>query len=77
MCIRDSLRTVERINEIEDSIDKMEDNINNYLLRINEEEITEDESKDVTLLLRPVSYTHLDVYKRQLLTLHKSLLYNI
>ncbi len=49
------LRTVERINEIEDSIDKMEDNINNYLLRINEEEITEDESKDVTLLLRLVS----------------------
>lgn len=49
------LKKVERINDTEDSIDKMEDRINNYLLKINEEEITEDESKDVTLLLRLVS----------------------
>lgn len=49
------LKKVERINDTEDAIDKMEDRINNYLLKINEEEITEDESKDVTLLLRLVS----------------------
>ncbi len=49
------LKTVERVNEVEDAIDKMEDRISNYLLRINEEEITEDESKNVTLLLRLVS----------------------
>ena len=49
------LKVVERVNEIEDSIDKMEDRLNEYLLKINEEEITEEESKNVTFLLRLVS----------------------
>ena len=46
---------MQRIREREDSIDKMEDKINNYLVKLNDCELTESESKKVTHLLRVVS----------------------
>ena len=48
-------KAVERINEREAAIDKMEDRVNNYLVQISENEITDQESKEVTMLLRLVT----------------------
>ncbi len=48
-------KVVERITERENAIDRMEDRVNNYLIRISENEITDEESKEVTMLLRLVT----------------------
>lgn len=48
-------KTVERIREFEDAIDRMEDRLNNYLLKLTDRELTEYESKDVTQILHVVS----------------------
>ena len=48
-------KAVERITERENAIDRMEDRVNNYLIRISENEITDEESKEVTMLLRLVT----------------------
>ncbi len=48
-------KRVERIREREDAIDRMEDRVNNYLLKLTDCELDEAESKQVTHLLRVVS----------------------
>ena len=48
----DSLRLAEEIQKREREIDIREDQLNNYLNHIGEEELTEPEQKDLTLLLR-------------------------
>lgn len=48
-------KAVDRINEREAAIDKMEDRVNNYLVQISENEISDLESKEVTMLLRLVT----------------------
>jgi phosphate:Na+ symporter len=45
------LKAVERIREVENSIDKMEDRLSAYLLRLTERELTETESKGISELL--------------------------
>ena len=45
------LKAVERIKEVENSIDKMEDRLSAYLLRLTERELTEPESKGISELL--------------------------
>ncbi|MCI5801239.1 MAG: Na/Pi cotransporter family protein [Oscillospiraceae bacterium] len=45
------LKAVERIKEVENSIDKMEDRLSAYLLRLTERELTETESKGISELL--------------------------
>ena len=44
-----------RINEYEDAIDKMEDRLGNYLLRLNDGKLSENESRDITELLHIIS----------------------
>lgn len=48
-------KLAERIREREDTIDKMEDKVNNYLVKLTDCELTDQESKQVTHLLRVVS----------------------
>lgn len=48
-------KRVERIREREEAIDRMEDKVNNYLLKLTDCELDESESKQVTHLLRVVS----------------------
>lgn len=48
-------QTVDRIREYESAIDKMEDNLNIYLTKIADRELTESESRDVTLILHLLS----------------------
>ena len=48
-------KLAERIREREDAIDKMEDKVNNYLVKLTDRELTDQESKQVTHLLRVVS----------------------
>ena len=48
-------KLAERIREGEDAIDKMEDKVNNYLVKLTDRELTDQESKQVTHLLRVVS----------------------
>ncbi len=48
-------KRVERIKEREEAIDRMEDRVNNYLLKLTDCELDEIESKQVTHLLRVVS----------------------
>lgn len=48
-------KTAQKIREYEDAIDKMEDKVNNYLVKLNDCELTEPESKKITHLLRVVS----------------------
>ncbi|MDD2954682.1 MAG: Na/Pi cotransporter family protein [Oscillospiraceae bacterium] len=45
------LKAVERIREVENSIDKMEDRLSAYLLKLTERELTETESKRISELL--------------------------
>lgn len=45
-------KTAQKIREYEDAIDKMEDKVNNYLVKLNDCELTEPESKKITHLLR-------------------------
>lgn len=45
-------KVVEKIEENEDTVDRMEDKINNYLLSLTGEELTPEESRDVTRLLK-------------------------
>lgn len=45
-------KKVETINETEDAIDKMEDRLNNYLIELTNEELTTEESRNVSLLLK-------------------------
>lgn len=45
-------KSVEKIKENEDTIDRMEDKINNYLLSLTGEELTNEESREVTRLLK-------------------------
>lgn len=45
-------KKVESINETEDIIDRMEDGINNYLLKLTNANLSERESRDVTHLLK-------------------------
>lgn len=49
------IKLAERIREREDAIDKMEDKVNNYLVKLTDRELTDQESKQVTHLLRVVS----------------------
>lgn len=49
------LKLAERVREREDSIDKMEDKVNNYLVKLTDCELTDQESKQITHLLRVVS----------------------
>ncbi len=44
-------KAVERIRENEDTIDKLEDRLNNYLILLNDCELSESENRDVTALL--------------------------
>ena len=48
-------KLAERIRERENAIDKMEDKVNNYLVKLTDRELTDQESKQVTHLLRVVS----------------------
>ncbi len=48
-------KAVERIREFEDSIDRMEDRLGNYLLKLTDRELTDHESKDVTQILHIIS----------------------
>lgn len=48
-------KSYERFKEYEDIIDKMEDRLSNYLLKLNEREINENESREVTELLHIIS----------------------
>ncbi len=48
-------KLAERIREREDAIDKMEDKVNNYLVKLTDCELTDQESKQITHLLRVVS----------------------
>lgn len=48
-------KKVERIREYEDAIDRMEDKVNNYLLRLTDCELTDHESRTITHLLKLVS----------------------
>lgn len=48
-------KSVERIKEYEASIDRLEDRLNAYLIRVTDCELTETESRDVTLLLHLLS----------------------
>ena len=48
-------KTVERIKEYEGTIDKLEDKLNNYLLKISELELTDTEGRSVTALLHLLS----------------------
>lgn len=45
-------KVVESINEVEDTIDRMEDGLNNYLLRLNAESLTERDSHDISYLMK-------------------------
>ena len=53
--VRYDQKTVDRINEYENTIDKLEDRLNQYLLEISGLELTENESKTVTALLHLLS----------------------
>lgn len=48
-------KLAERVREREDSIDKMEDKVNDYLIKLTDRELTDQESKQITHLLRVVS----------------------
>lgn len=48
-------KSVERIKEYEDAIDRMEDKLNDYLLKLNNRELTEEDSRTVTMLLHVLS----------------------
>ncbi len=48
-------RKVEQIMEFENSLDRMEDRLGNYLVKLADIDITEEESKDVTYLLHLIS----------------------
>lgn len=48
-------KCVDRIKEYEDAIDRMEDKLSGYLLKVNECELTDAENRDVTALLHMVS----------------------
>lgn len=49
------MKTADRINEYENAIDKMEDKLNNYLLLLNDCELTDDENRSLTLILHLLS----------------------
>ncbi len=49
------LKAMERIKEAENTIDKMEDRLSDYLLKISAKELTEPESRAVTKLLKLMS----------------------
>ena len=66
MCIRDSFRTGDVVVLYERNHDS--DNVTNQMVfKGNIEQITDTELR-IRLRATPVSYTHLDGYKRQLLT---------
>lgn len=48
-------KQLENINEYENTIDRMEDKINNYLLKLADHELTDNESHTITYLLKLVS----------------------
>ncbi len=48
-------KAAERIREYEDTIDRLEDKLNNYLLQISELELTDAESRSVTAMLHLLS----------------------
>ena len=48
-------KAVERIKEYEETIDRLEDKLNNYLLQISELELTDAESRSVTAMLHLLS----------------------
>ena len=48
-------KTVDRIKEYEEAIDRMEDKLNGYLIRLTDCQLTEDESRDVTAILHLLS----------------------
>ncbi|MBC8571064.1 Na/Pi cotransporter family protein [Zongyangia hominis] len=48
-------KTTERIKENENIIDKMEDRLDNYLLRLTEKDLTEPESREISELLQVMS----------------------
>ena len=48
-------KKVERINEVEDMLDRMEDKLSGYLLRLSSQDLTEKDSKAVSELLHVVS----------------------
>ncbi len=48
-------KKVESINEFENAIDRMEDKINNYLIKLTDFELTDVESRNITYLLKLVS----------------------
>lgn len=48
-------KKAESINEFEDAIDRMEDKANNYLIKLTDCELTDDESRTITYLLKLVS----------------------
>ena len=45
------LKTVERLNETEDVVDKMEDRVETYLLKLSEKKLTDNESRSISELL--------------------------
>lgn len=45
-------KKIENIRETEDAIDKMEDRLNDYLLKLTNQELTEEEGRAVTLMLK-------------------------
>lgn len=47
-----NIKSVENIKENEDTIDRMEDKINNYLLSLTGSELTNEENRDITRLLK-------------------------
>lgn len=49
------LKQAESIREVEDVIDRMEDRLNNYLLKLTDKELTEAENKNITHLLKLIS----------------------
>ena len=77
--------TADRVIEIEDEVDRFEDKLGTYLVKISGKNLTIEEGHTVSMLLHSlndferisdhavnilaVSYTHLDVYKRQIISL--------
>ncbi|MEG0691716.1 MAG: Na/Pi cotransporter family protein [Oscillospiraceae bacterium] len=49
------VKKAESINEFEDAIDRMEDKMNNYLIKLTDCELTDNESRTITHLLKLVS----------------------
>ena len=49
------VKAVERIKEYEEAIDRMEDKLNDYLLKLGRQDLSEDDSKSVTMLLHVLS----------------------